>query len=181
MIQPPRQQPGAGGNILSWATEAQQCFRNIDRVLQSLPFWTKGRRPEDVFPTKTLQSLELVNTSTPEVRKLRVVGGTVAGELPTGMSPGDDPIFELSGLGSSGYILAKVTYTPTTGEVTAREIIKQSEIPGEAEGVIHVVIGSWSIDGDNVLHLSNARYGPIDVLICRDWYASPVHYSASVV
>jgi hypothetical protein len=181
MIRPPHQEPGVGGNILSWAREAQQTFRDIDRALRSLPLGGKSRRPEEVFTqARALQSLELVNTGTSESRKIRVVGGTIAGELPTGMSPGDDPVFELTGLEDSGYVLAKVSFTSSTGEVTNREIIKSSDVPGDEDGVIHIVIGSWSIDEDDVMHLSNARYGPIDLMICRDWYASPPHYSVNL-
>lgn len=128
-----------------------------------------------------LQSLQLVNTSTEDTRKIRVVAGSIAGEMPAGMSPGDDPICELTGIPGSGYVLAKITYTTSTGVITAREIIQQAEAPEETDGVVYVLIGSWSIDEDDVMHLSNARYGPIDLMICRDWYASPAHYSVNLV
>jgi len=127
-----------------------------------------------------INSLQLINASDESGKKIRISYGTVAGEAPSGMSPGDDPPFLLSGISGSGYVYAKITYTATTGDITDRSIEKRADEPSEEDGILWVQIGSWSIDDDDILHLTNARYGPIDVTICRDWYSSPASYSASV-
>lgn len=127
-----------------------------------------------------LQPLQLVSATDDSGKKVRVVGSTLAGELPDGMVEGDDPPFILTGISGTGFVYGKITFSESTGEVTGREIVKLSDEPADEDGVIWVQVGSWSVDEDEVLHLSNARYGPINATICRDWYTSPPKYSASV-
>lgn len=81
--------------------------------------------------------------------KVRVLYGTVAGGIPTGMSLGDDPPYLLTASGTQRIFLIVTTHS-TTGAVTSRTIGHNSSMPSNSDGTYYQEIGSYSVSGDDL-------------------------------
>ncbi len=102
--------------------------------------------------------------------KVRIHASTLGGELPDGFSDGDEPPYIVSVTGN-GKIWGGISINDSTGEITGRWLDKGTTVPANTTTEKYVLIGSWWSTGDTLL-LSNSRYGPIDVDICRNWFAA---------
>jgi len=143
-----------------------------------------GGRPVNVTGThggasaNIIQPFELLSqfsSGDPPQPEIRVIYSTLAGEAPDGFSPGDDPPYILTPVGSEGYVYGVITIDGTTGDITSRALGIDATIPDDGDTTFYVEIGSYSIT-DGALTVVNARYGPIDVQICRKWFANSAPY-----
>lgn len=107
----------------------------------------------------------LINASTEATKKIRVLYGTVAGEAPVGMSPGDQPPYVLSVIGGTGYVYLVVSTNGETGVVTSRSIGIGASVPNDGDGLYHLEIGSYSVVGDK-LNLGQALSGSQAFELC---------------
>lgn len=121
--------------------------------------------------------LELVSVN--DSQYVRVYASTIAGgtEVGAGFSFGDDPPLLFSA--SSGYIQAKVTIDGD-GAVISRSIEKVTSLSEDTATDFHCLIGVVSSAGQT-FNVGNSRYGPIDAVICRDWFSNPPKYSVTFV
>ena len=112
-------------------------------------------------------------------KKLRVFNGTLFGQLPTGFSANDDPVFEItarydgSPLQSGDKIYARVTWDRTlniTGNIastiTTRNIQAWSSVPADdpQAGIRRYELATITLTASNVPIVSQTRWGPIDDL-----------------
>jgi hypothetical protein len=166
---PPTIAPASGGSILDWARQAQQSLRDISAAFGEITIPRPRAVVSSPVVAAALQSLELVNASDESAKKIRVVYGTIAGESPTGFADGDDPHYVLTVTGS-GVVYGGISID-SEGAITARWVDRAAELPEDTDTDFHVVIGTFSIDSE-ILSIAQGRYGPIDVQICRNWYAA---------
>lgn len=175
-IRIPTTQPARDVEILTWARQAQQTFREIKSALGDI--LPARNRPNPTIPkaAAALQPFKLIDASEGETKKIRVVYSTLAGEEPTGFSPGDDPEYKLT-VSATGYIWGGITINETTGEIVDDGIWLDSgsAVPANTDDTFYVQIGSFSID-DDTLTIAQARFGPIHATICRNWFASAAPY-----
>lgn len=101
--------------------------------------------------------------------KVRVTASTLAGDVPLGMYPTDNPIFDITVEGF-GVVFGKVTYEADTGAITTREILAGETLPADTDTETHVLLGGFSVDGDD-LTVNNVAYGPVDWSVCPIWTA----------
>jgi len=112
-------------------------------------------------------------------KKLRVFNGTLFGQLPTGFSANDDPVFEItarydgSPLQSGDKIYARVVWDRTvniTGNIastiTARTIQAWSSVPADdpQAGIRRYELATITLPASNIPIVSQTRWGPIDDL-----------------
>jgi hypothetical protein len=112
-------------------------------------------------------------------KKLRVFNGTLFGQLPTGFSANDDPVFEItarvdsSPLQSGDKVYAKVTWNRTlnnTGNIastiTTRTIEAAATVPANdpAVGTRHYQLATITLGAGNIPVIAQTRWGPIDDL-----------------
>ena len=123
------------------------------------------------LPPPSLSPFELVATTNDSGKpRLNVVNSTLAGELPTDFSPGE--AFLLTPETGTRLVYGKLTIDDTTGEVTAIEILQAATVPEDTAALRHVLIGNYVFADGEFTSVSNYRYGPIDVEICRNWHAA---------
>ena len=169
-IRPPTTEPAVNGRILDWARQAQQTFRDIAAAFNEISI-PRPKAQTIATQSSALQSFQLVEASTESQKKIRVVYGTIAGEMPTGFSEGDEPPYVLD-VSGAGFVYAGITID-TAGQVTARWVDQGADVPANTDTDYHVEIGSFSVTSDpETLALAQARYGPINVQVCRNWYAT---------
>lgn len=89
--------------------------------------------------------------------KIRVIYGTLAGEAPSGMSPGDDPPYILT-VSGTGYVWGGITRDADSGDITSRFIDFGSSVPSDSETNGYVELGSFSIS-DGTMSLATAVAG----------------------
>jgi hypothetical protein len=131
---------------------------------------TAGTRLSVPPPTvTTYQPFQLLA----EGGKLRILPSTIAGIEPTGFSPGDNPHFTFS-VADGDIIYGKIVYSDTDGTVSAVSIQHGGTMPDNSTGTYYVRIGSVSVSGGIIP--VNDRYGPINVQICRNYYAENAPY-----
>jgi hypothetical protein len=112
-------------------------------------------------------------------KKLRVFNGTLFGQLPTGFSANDDPVFEItarvdgSPLQNGDKIYAKVTWDRTlnitgniTSTITTRNIQAWPTVLADdpQAGVRRYELATITLPASNVPIVSQTRWGPIDDL-----------------
>jgi len=102
--------------------------------------------------------------------RLNVVSSTLAGEIPTGFSPGE--AFLLTPETGTRLVYGRLTIDDTTGAVTAIEILQAATVPEDTAALRHVLIGNYVFADGEFTSVSNYRYGPIDATICRNWFVS---------
>jgi hypothetical protein len=107
---------------------------------------------------------------------IRVVSSTLAGgsSADLGFALGDEPPYLLAP--SAGVLIGGITFGPTTGLIATRWLEIQAIFPdpsGVPDGTDYVEIGTVAWDAANeVWTVSNSRYGPINITICRNWFAA---------
>lgn len=183
-------EPATGEAVLPWARAVNAALRRLRltsgpgiRLTESANSTAisadPGKGGTSSPPTRPFQiSIETGNDDTP---KIRVRSSTLAGGSATdiGFSPGDDPPYQLTP--SAGKLVGGITYNTTTKAITSRWLEILSSVPAPEDGTAYVEIGTiGSNDGEWIA--SNSRYGPIQVAICRNWFAATaprytVHFS----
>jgi hypothetical protein len=112
-------------------------------------------------------------------KKLRVFNGTLFGQLPTGFSANDDPVFEitarvdLSPLQSGDKVYAKVTWNRTVSAfgdivstITTRTVEAAATVPTNdyLTATRHYLLATITLPASNIPVVSQSRWGPIDDL-----------------
>lgn len=167
--------PDPGGrNQLAWAQAVARCLRDLDRRINSILPQRPRAIEESIRAKVELKPFELtVSSSTGEdpVPMIRVAASTLAGGSSTdlGFEPGDDPPYLLSP--SAGVLQGGITID-TDGNVTSRWLEIVGSLSAGDASTYYVEIGTISQDPEtDAWVVSNSRYGPIGVQICRNWYA----------
>jgi hypothetical protein len=107
------------------------------------------KSPTDLFPFK------LLDASTADGHKIRVVYGLVGGAAPDGMSPGDVPPYTIDVTGPTGFVYLGVG-TDDDYNITSRFIDTAETVPpdndtlGEGPSEFYCQIGSFSINDDTL-------------------------------
>lgn len=104
-------------------------------------------------------------------QKVKVIYSTLAGEAPTTPTPEGDFSYLFTPSGTQK-VYGKITINGTTGEVTTRILAAASSVPADDDTNFHVEIGTMTANGSDSATVANARFGPIDVTICRNWFAA---------
>jgi hypothetical protein len=105
----------------------------------------------------------------------------LASATPTTPTPDDNGDYDFPFVGGNK-IYGKIVIDGDTGEVTSRVLESAASVPTNTDTDFHVEIGRMIQTGSGdstVRSTSNARYGPIDAQICRDWYSNPVTYGVT--
>jgi len=112
-------------------------------------------------------------------KKLRVFNGTIFGQLPTGFSANDDPVFEItarvdsSPLQSGDKVYAKVTWNRTVSAfgdivstITTRTVEAAATVPTNdyLTATRHYLLATITLPASNIPVVSQTRWGPIDDL-----------------
>jgi len=112
-------------------------------------------------------------------KKLRVFNGTLFGQLPTGFSANDDPVFEItarvdsSPLQSGDKIYAAITWDrrvlangDIVSTITARTIEAAATVPtnNTLTATRHYELATITLPASNIPVVSQTRWGPIDDL-----------------
>ena len=173
--------------------------RWIDRSIQAFKNWAFSRQPipdqQDFDVNEGFDGVRFSLKKTPPPppprdwrefhieaagsKKLRVSNGTLFGQLPTGFSANDNPVFEItarydgSPLQSGDKIYARVVWNRTlsnTGDIvstiTARTIQAWSSVPADdpQAGVRRYELATITLPASNIPIVSQTRWGPIDDL-----------------
>lgn len=128
------------------------------------------------FSPARLVPFELIPSGS---NKVRVVASTLAGEVPTGMSALDDPVYELTVAGD-GVVYGVISYTESTGEITSRTLGHDATVPDDTATTTHVLLGAYSVGEDGVT-VNNVAYGPVNHSVCRLWGEATVKYSVALL
>ena len=113
----------------------------------------------------------------PETTNVRVFMGFIASLVPTGMSEGDDPVFEFTSLSGSGSFYAKIT-TDSEGEPTAAAVLKTTGglgIPNDDNTHAHYPLGTYSVVF-GVVTVAGAGSGNLQYLRCPNLFTNPRTY-----
>jgi hypothetical protein len=112
-------------------------------------------------------------------KKLRVSNGTLFGQLPTGFSANDDPVFEITAradstpLQSGDKVYAKVTWNRTVSAfgdivstITTRTVEAAATVPTNdyLTATRHYLLATITLPASNIPVVSQTRWGPIDDL-----------------
>lgn len=110
--------------------------------------------------------------------QVRVYFGTVNGVIPEDMTTGDDPIFIIPVTGEGAIWLEVLV--DVDGAVDVVTIDAGTETPPDDSDadLFYLTIGTFIVDGDIVL-VSDSLSGSQTFSRCRDWFSSPVTYSAT--
>ena len=129
-----------------------------------------GQKPKKTTSNSGGAPLQLVLLSGENY--FRVVAGTVGGGSITdlGFHLGDAPIFKLPLM--TGILEAKITVDQSSGAIIARALQFVQNPSADTATEYHVQIGSVANSIDGSWSLSQARNGPINVQICRNWFAA---------
>ena len=173
--------------------------RWIDRSIQAFKNWAFSRQPipdqQDFDVNEGFDGVRFSLKKTPPPppprdwrefhieaagsKKLRVSNGTLFGQLPTGFSANDNPVFEItaradaSPLQSGDKVYAKVTWNRTlsnTGDIvstiTTRTIEAAAAVPANdpAVGTRHYELASVTVTAAGTVGVNQTRWGPIDDL-----------------
>lgn len=113
-------------------------------------------------------------------RKVRVVASTIDGELPTGMTALDSPVFTLD-VSGAGEVFASVTFDEETGERGSPSISADSTTPASGPSVKYRKIGGYSVPESDAapIAVNNVEYGPFYSAACRNWFSYPLTFGFS--
>jgi hypothetical protein len=122
--------------------------------------------------------------------QIRVTSSTFDGSVPDfpsadqAFSDGDDPpcLFTPTGAGILfGHAEIDQTATSSGDVVTAVELDFDATVPADTDTDMYVRIGSWSMDDSSKIKgVSNDRYGPITITVCRSWYATTLTWDITI-
>lgn len=110
-----------------------------------------------------------------EANEIDVLESSIGSEIPSGFAEGRKT-FVASGTG--GYIYARVAVS-NSGEISSVGLLSGSSVPNDTNTVYHAPIGWYAVEGtapNITVTMGNLRYGPVNVTICRDWFASSSPY-----
>lgn len=168
----------------------------IDRSIQAFKNWAFSRQPipdqQDFDVNEGFDGVRFSLKKTPPPppprdwrefhieaagsKKLRVSNGTLFGQLPTGFSANDNPVFEItaradaSPLQSGDRIYAKVTWNRTVGAfgtfgstITTRTIEAAATVPTNdpLTATRHYGLATITLPASNIPVVSQTRWGPI--------------------
>ena len=171
----------------------------IDRSIQAFKNWAFSRQPipdqQDFDVNEGFDGVRFSLKKTPPPppprdwrefhieaagsKKLRVSNGTLFGQLPTGFSANDNPVFEItaradsSPLQSGDKVYAKVTWNRTlsnTGDIvstiTARTIEAAATVPtnNTLTATRHFELATITLPASNIPVVSQTQWGPINDL-----------------
>jgi len=102
--------------------------------------------------------------------EIRVVYGDVVTPdgtfTPSGFNPGDDPTFVLT-VSGDGVVYFWVTIDNTTGEtLTAEDPESDTALPANTATEFYLQLGSFSTDGDSILHVQTNDLGTLYFELC---------------
>lgn len=124
--------------------------------------------PFQLFPFDTATPADPPN---PPVWAFKVTPSTIGGELPDSPTPEADGTYLFSPSGT-GEVWVAITIDDSTGVVTARSLESGASTPANSPPNYYERIGAYDFPGDpDAPTLSNYRYGPVHVLVCRNWFA----------
>jgi hypothetical protein len=155
----------------------QRALREFDRRLNSMLPARPRRRTE--VPTGEVRPFGLSIVLEDDEPMVRVRASTLAGGSATdlGFASADSPPYLLPA--SAGVVQGGITID-ANGGVTSRWIEIVAELSADTEDTFHVEIGTVA-ELDEGWRANNSRYGPIDVQICRDWFANPPRYGVTFI
>ena len=126
--------------------------------------------------------ITVINTGSPEspIWKVRVYPSTLAGgsSIDLGFSLADNPPYLLNA--EQGVVQGKIIIDEN-GEVNSRSLEIVNQLSSNTDTNFHVEIGTVAELGSGGFAVSNSRYGPIDVNICRDWFSNPPTYGVTFI
>lgn len=125
-----------------------------------------------------LLPFQLADASEGGQAKLRVAAGFVGGQMPPGMSNGDNPPY-IVGVAGSGRVYVGVTITISDGSISSVFVGVGSTIPPDTTTKFHFPLGSFSVAGSS-LNIASNKGGNIAVSVCRKWYISDANKAYSV-
>lgn len=173
--------PARGQDILPWAQQVNDFLASLMPRGVGVRFGSAGvtvrqPTPVEVVPVaasrrerRFFQLLSSSTGGTPSAPRLRVTASTLAGLLPT--TPAADPAtgdYYLAPDIGTRYVYARLTINGSTGAKTAVALVQDaSPTKANTDTQFHVLIGSYSFDGEKFTGVGNFRYGPIDASICR--------------
>ena len=168
----------------------------IDRSIQAFKNWAFSRQPipdqQDFDVNEGFDGVRFSLKKTPPPppprdwrefhieaagsKKLRVSNGTLFGQLPTGFSANDNPVFEItaradaSPLQSGDKVYAKITWNRTVGAfgtfgstITTRTIEAAATVPTNdyLTATRHFELATITLPASNIPVVSQTRWGPI--------------------
>ena len=144
--------------------------------------WTRGPGGTALFVASggaapPTHPFKLLKASVGGVKKIRVIYGTLAGEMPSGFSVGDDPPYLLT-VTATGLVYAILTIDGATGVVNSRTLGNGASLPADDDTTFHLELGSYAIDGDLVT-IAQAVSGSLAFVACRNWYADPATFTGN--
>lgn len=134
-----------------------------------------------------IPGFSLIKASTPTQARVRLTMSSINGWIPSVFAPGDDPkyIFNVT---EDGFVWAWVSWDETGTlypEDGGRGVSFGATVPDDEEFLRHTIIGTYHfvaptppLTNPSVL-VANARYGPIDAVICRNWFTNPPTWNVS--
>lgn len=150
--------------------------QRADNVNSSeIPSGGGGSPPEDPSAGSG-HPLQLIDASTDTGNKVRIVYGTIGGQVPAGMSPGDDPTYELTASGTK-IVYAIVTISSTTGDITSVTLSQGTSVPDDTATTFHQQLGSYTVS-DGTLAISQAVSGSLAFTACRELFSNPPVWKA---
>ena len=123
------------------------------------------KKPVPPEPSRDWREFHILSAG---FKRVVVYNGTLFGELPTGFSTEDNPIFELTGLSDGDEIYAAVTWDRTVkadgaSAITTRTIQSAATTPVNdvLNGLFYYYLGIVTLGADNIPIVDQARWGPI--------------------
>ena len=105
--------------------------------------------------------------------KVRIYTGTLFGQLPTGFSVGDSPMFTLSSLANNDKIYAAITWDrrvlangDIVSTITSRTVAKAATVPTNdpLTATRYYQLATVTLGAGNIPVIAQSRWGPIDDL-----------------
>lgn len=125
-------------------------------------------------------STTIASVFTPRIQVTTSLLGDAVPDFPNAEAPfsiGDIPPCYFLPLTATGVLFAHIELDTDGGDVTSDIITREFDfaetIPDNTDTDFYFPVGAWSIT-DDVLTVGNYIYGPIEIVICRNWFSSPI-------